>query len=779
MKNSKNQVFMLIMLIFSLGAPQNICTMGEGEEGPTELNFNEPESGLTLSEKAQKIAEEQNRHKSKSALTRAIDWLTTKISTPKITTGVGLDTTNDKFTQPDATKAPDNANIHLKEPGITFGAGTHTDHVFKKTSLEDNINNMFTSYSGQKIKRTQLQEELTSLTRSNIPEDATYAQAKAQFIASAAIIRPLLPTNVILIPIERPSTQSSESFTTDFQFELVKMDGYDPKLTIEQNAEQIKKAQGLKIQARDTQTNNTRTLSAYIRHYLEENPSKDNLKALLLDNTRGKDGMKEILTNPGMKKLFNDISAQELTDITNKQIANQPKALKTPSSMLYESAKHFFQFKADDYQPFFTDKLIIPIESASRNNRASFTFDIIDISKQKLALKSDNPDLTQIAQALKKEQNLKLTTIEIKEQLELYLKDQNKQQSTKINTPQPLPFLTEPELPTFKPQDDVALIPKVNSESGMSDSKNSQPDQPKIIRLDSPFTSAQDRTTYLTALINQLDEQFQSVATNPSSKISDIMQEYKNTPVLYNSSARRTLEITPDGDGLLDYQWSDTQKSREAFAALQKSYENTVQNIKSAIRKQVPNNQQISLSNNVIITISQDTQKDIVDVIFKKYFEQDLSKIQNEMVEKYIKERIEDENQYEDIQYNERTLRPLNPFTQPLTLSASNIKFHPAEQENLNAYFNTQINEIFTPEKMIQLNLSSTASTPELHTAIVKMNILRELSTVLPYNTIIRLPNNEQIMITKDLQEQLVQEALNNNFVQEGEYQRFLFKPSQ
>jgi hypothetical protein len=267
----------------------------------------------------------------------------------------------------------------------------------------------------------------------------------------------------ILIP-SKPADRQANSLV-NFKFEILDISEYDPNLTIAENAERLKKSQDLSIRAnRFNPESPTTDLATYIKNYLEDNPSPQSLKALLVDATdrtrkngsqAKADEIETIFKIPGMKESFDALSSKEkdqfITSITKAELRLKETNMNLAGSgakVSYEQAQRIFKENALMFEPFVgPDKILAPIESGSRNDISSFKFETIDISKYKnnikaifenqnketplfKAYKRQNPnsmlspldfDLIDVAKQLKSKQNLKLSIPGIVIELKNYI----------------------------------------------------------------------------------------------------------------------------------------------------------------------------------------------------------------------------------------------------------------------------------------------------------------------------------------------------------------------
>lgn len=253
------------------------------------------------------------------------------------------------------------------------------------------------------------------------------------------LFKGLIPKNELLIPTFSPSK--------DFQFIIFDMQDYNPSLTIAENATRMTQNQGFDSQEEDF-TDQSKNIADDIRDYLEENPSPENLKALLVDNadtTRKlnfddeKTSIENIISKPGMKDVFNKLTAQDLTDITNAELRLKEKNMNLGgwgAKVSDAETRRIFMKNAELYQSLAQDTLVIPIEEAAKNNRESFQFEKINISsiqdKNWADLFKDTNNQAQkvlnqakietIATDLKADQDLKLSIENIAKILKDYTK---------------------------------------------------------------------------------------------------------------------------------------------------------------------------------------------------------------------------------------------------------------------------------------------------------------------------------------------------------------------
>ncbi len=265
-----------------------------------------------------------------------------------------------------------------------------------------------------KLSRTQIADLFTKITQNEIErirmarpdlrQDIhqlyidTFNKNEKIFKQALKDADPYNKKQFVLIPSMPKEIQANS--LVNFKFEILEMSSYDPNLTIEENAERMKKSQNLKIQAHDrfaqARGESARTdLTTYIKNYLEDNPNDKNLKALMVNDftalnrttnvQNAKAALAKILNPNGdpsptkMENSFKNLSANQLTDITKAQIKAQEK--NSGVKVSYDEAKRIFKQNAEVYQQFSkSSNLIIPAEDGSRNNQSSFKFEIIDLN---------------------------------------------------------------------------------------------------------------------------------------------------------------------------------------------------------------------------------------------------------------------------------------------------------------------------------------------------------------------------------------------------------------
>lgn len=292
-----------------------------------------------------------------------------------------------------------------------------------------------------KLSRTEKMDLFTKVTQERSQERNENTQEIFQRYAE--LFKPLMPKNQILIPVHDTLKTASS-----YKFEILDMTNYDPRLTIEQNAKNMKVSQNLSLQVTDPNSKasgDDASLSGVIRNYLENNPSVRNLKALLVDNADSsrkltsadqKTKFGEIMAKPNMETLFSELSGKDLTDISNV-------GLKLDKNLSLNQARAIFYNNAELYQSVTPDALIVPTESSGKNDLNSFKFEKIDLSNIKSELseidfsmltKDTSTDtsglnftkadleIAKLALKLKTEQKLSLSIQEIEKLLKNYIK---------------------------------------------------------------------------------------------------------------------------------------------------------------------------------------------------------------------------------------------------------------------------------------------------------------------------------------------------------------------
>ena len=311
-----------------------------------------------------------------------------------------------------------------------------------------------------KLSRTKIAELFTKITQNEIAEKRknnpksfdtpdkveklyieTFKKNESLFNEDGRLFKTLLKKEYILIPT-RPKEIIANSLV-NFKFEILDVSSYDPNLTIAENAERMKKSQNLSIQTDDN-------LTSYIRNYLQDHPTKENLKALLVNdfttlnrttNIETAQAQLEKILKPNgkpdtyyMENIFKDLTANDLANITKAQIKAQERINRTRrgAKVSYGEAKEIFQRNASIFQPFMDpDKILVPIESASKD-ASSFNFEIINISSYKKIIDPMFPNyvddalLTNIAKELKLEEGLKLNTADIVQEIKNYYSEKLK-----------------------------------------------------------------------------------------------------------------------------------------------------------------------------------------------------------------------------------------------------------------------------------------------------------------------------------------------------------------
>ncbi|OGB85988.1 hypothetical protein A3J41_03350 [candidate division TM6 bacterium RIFCSPHIGHO2_12_FULL_38_8] len=258
----------------------------------------------------------------------------------------------------------------------------------------------------------------------------------------------------ILMPV-RPADSDPTGKIANYQFEIADMSKYNPDLTIDQNARNMKKAQGLKIQATESGAETAKSsLAFYIRNYLEKNPSRKNLKALIVDNAwQFKDAsiankaasLKNILELPNMQDIFDKFTGSDFTAITEAIIMNKNSSrAPTAPRLSIEQAKDIYKEYAKTFQELLPNQLLIPF-TRTLYGLTHFMFDKVDISQYQKNLTSiwndrendkqnakkgfstSDQALTVLANEIKKEQGLKVDVTDIAKQLIEYVKNSEQQ----------------------------------------------------------------------------------------------------------------------------------------------------------------------------------------------------------------------------------------------------------------------------------------------------------------------------------------------------------------
>lgn len=263
-----------------------------------------------------------------------------------------------------------------------------------------NIADLFTKITQQEI--SEFKTKNSNLSPDQIEElyIKTFNKNELLFKKILQDSDPAGKKQYILIP-SRPAEITANSLV-NFKFEILDMSEYDSNLTIAENAERMKEAQNLSIRAnRFSPESPTNDLATYIKNYLEDNPNTKNLKALLVNDfttlditTNVSDAQAELakILDPSekMKRLFRNLTADQLTDITKAQIKAQERNMNFTdkgAKVSHVEAQRIFKQNAEVYQRFTkVDNLIIPTEDASRSNQNSLKFEIIDLSSIKTEL---------------------------------------------------------------------------------------------------------------------------------------------------------------------------------------------------------------------------------------------------------------------------------------------------------------------------------------------------------------------------------------------------------
>mgnify|MGYP003402289929 CR=1 FL=1 len=282
-----------------------------------------------------------------------------------------------------------------------------------------------------KLSRTERMELFNDITHEELDDKAldgrTPERANKIFAGNKQLFSKIIPEHEMLVETINPNPK-----IVTRQFKLVNMRQVDPNLSLAENAKQIEKAQGLNY--------NLEHLEENMRQYLKTHPTVRNLQTLLVDATDRKraQGLKaksnkisKIFAIPGMKEQFDTLTSKEkdqfITNITQAEIRLKETNRNLAGSgakVSYAEAKRIFQENAALFEKFIGPKEILaPIESATRNNVSSFTFETIKLSKYTSSELSKliDSDLNPIAKQLKEEQNLKLTTADIVQELQNYL----------------------------------------------------------------------------------------------------------------------------------------------------------------------------------------------------------------------------------------------------------------------------------------------------------------------------------------------------------------------
>ena len=225
-----------------------------------------------------------------------------------------------------------------------------------------------------------------------------------------------------------PSRPKEENSLVNFKFEILDMSSYDPNLTIAENAERMKKSQDLSIQADDVYSraenkpSNT-DLTSYIRNYLQDHPTKENLTALLVNDftalnrttsiKKAQEQLGEILnpknkllaTNTEEAKIFRSLTANDLANITKAQIKAQERNMNLAvrgAKISYEEAKQIFKQNAKVYELFLNENTLliptelIPTDGVERNDQNRLKFDKVNLNgftKELSQIKFQNVDL--------------------------------------------------------------------------------------------------------------------------------------------------------------------------------------------------------------------------------------------------------------------------------------------------------------------------------------------------------------------------------------------------
>ncbi len=327
----------------------------------------------------------------------------------------------------------------------------------KSVNPESKINTDIVKDAVAKLSRSERMDLFNEVTHEELDDkklgDRSAERAKTLFERNLRLFKSILPSHEMLTPIRDKIGKISSQ-----EFEITNMRQINPDLSLAENAERMKKAQGLKV--------NTADLAKDMRTYLKENPSPQNLKALLVDATdttrasgsaEKQEAIKNIFDLPGMKDQFDALSTkakdQFITSITTAELRLKETNMNLAGSgakVSYTEAERIFKENANVFEKYVgLDKILTPIAptQAIFKNISNFTFETIDISKYKNKLsavfkdpnfesplykefKDQNPsskispqefEVRRAAMRIKDEQNLKLQTSEIEKEITNYL----------------------------------------------------------------------------------------------------------------------------------------------------------------------------------------------------------------------------------------------------------------------------------------------------------------------------------------------------------------------